>query len=353
MKNYAIKKYLLSTFIFSLIYLAATLVMDFIFNGAVIDYLVSVLPYSVFMMIWSNKQVISWILYTVGFAAISVVHIFKLAHLLKITGEAISNELPILSDDKCPDELKEFSKELKSFKQLIKSNEEARRAAEQQKNDLIVYLAHDLKTPLTSVIGYLSLLYESPDLPCEQRAKYTGVALDKAYRLENLINEFFEITRLNLQNIPTQKTEVNLTVLLLQVINEFYPMLEERGMTVAQNISSELRMKGDPDKLARVFENLLKNAVNYGTENTEIVCNAYLDAGRITVELQNASDDISPENLSHIFDKFYRLDSARRTNTGGTGLGLAIAKQIVELHGGSIRAESIESKTKFTVSLPI
>lgn len=352
MRSPVIRKYLVDFFIYSIIYVAVALAMDWIFNGVVMDYLYATLPSILFRVVWANKLVAALLVYTVGLLVLSLIYLFRLTGLFKTATEAISQDDPF-ADRACPEELKDFSLRLKDFKQLIKDNEAARKTAERQKNDLIVYLAHDLKTPLTSVIGYISLLAESPDMPFEQRVKYTGIALDKAYRLEHLINEFFDITRLNLQTVSTQKTTINLTVLLLQVISEFYPMLENKGMNFTREITPDLKLNGDADKLARVFENLLRNAINYSEEGASIRCVATTERQNAVICISNTGAPIPSEKLSRIFDRFYRLDDARQSDTGGTGLGLTIAKQIVELHQGTITAESTEEATVFTVTLPM
>ena len=225
--------------------------------------------------------------------------------------------------------------------------------SEQRKNDLVVYLAHDLKTPLTSVVGYLSLLDEAADMPLEQRAKYTRVALDKAYRLEELINQFFDITRFNLQQVVLERRPVRLDVALAQIADEFYPILARQGKWARVEAEPGLSVSADPDKLARVFNNLFKNAAAYGYENTAVQVQARRQGERAVVSVSNQGPRIPPRQLELIFEKFYRMDAARSTNAGGAGLGLAIAKQIVELHGGSISAQSDEQATVFTVSLPL
>lgn len=353
MKNLAIRKYLVKVVIFTTAYLCILLIMDYTFNGTVVDYLFRNLPRNLFYWVWRNKRSIALIVYMAGLVLISVQQISKLSGLLGMVGTLIQTDYTADYDEKCPEELKEFSLRLKAFRQDLKMNEQARREAEQKKNDLIVYLAHDLKTPLTSIIGYLSLLDELPDLSAQQRAKYTGIALDKAYRLEQLINEFFEITRLNTQSMPQQKSKVNLTVLLLQIIMEFYPMLEEKHMQVVRDIESDIKVMGDADKLARVFDNLFRNAVNYGYSNSNIEICAQTQANKAVIKISNTGDEIPPEKLEHIFDKFFRIDSARQSKTGGAGLGLAIAKQIVELHNGEISAKSYSGKTEFIVMLPL
>lgn len=224
--------------------------------------------------------------------------------------------------------------------------------AEQRKNDMLVYLAHDIKTPLTSVIGYLTLLDEARDMPPEQRTKYVHIALDKAYRLEELINEFFEITRYNLQSIPLSKQDINLCYMFIQLIDELYPQLVSQDMKIDSSVAEDLSVNADPDKLARVFNNVLKNAIAYGEAGSTISINAGEEAGRVIITIKNKGT-IPQDKLSSIFEKFYRLDTARSSATGGAGLGLAIAKDIISLHGGSIGAYCEEGCTIFKIELPL
>ena len=227
------------------------------------------------------------------------------------------------------------------------------REAEQRKNDLVVYLAHDLKTPLTSVIGYLTLLRDEPALSPELRARYTGIALDKAERLESLINEFFDITRFNLTTLTLDKERVSLTRMLEQTASEFDPALGEKGLRWKLDIAQGVELVCDADKLARVFDNLVRNAVNYSYPDTEISMALRTEADRAEVVVENHGRTIPPEKLVRIFEQFFRLDTSRGTATGGAGLGLAIARQIVEAHGGRIAAESADERVRFTVTLPL
>lgn len=242
---------------------------------------------------------------------------------------------------------------LNTIKDKLTRQKKAAQEAEQRKNDLVVYLAHDIRTPLTSVIGYLSLLDEAPDMPMEQRAKYTRITLDKAYRLEKHINEFFEITRYNLQQIKLEMETIDLYYMLVQMTDEFYPILSEKGNTAVLHAGENLTVYGDPVKLARVFNNILKNAAAYSYPNTEIVISAEEIEGYIKIDFQNRGNTIPPDKLAAIFEKFYRLDEARTSDTGGSGLGLSIAKEIVTLHGGTIVAQSKDNTVAFTVSLPV
>ena len=252
-----------------------------------------------------------------------------------------------------PPEMVEVEKKLNHFKTEAIKNERLARENEQKKDELIVYLAHDIKTPLTSMIGYLSLLSEIKDMPQEQRNRYIDIALDKSYRLEYLINELFDVARFNSEKIVLEKEEINLNLMLEQIADDFYPTLKEMNKKINFTSDEKTILYADPDKLSRVFNNLLKNAVNYSKENTDIDISILNKENQATVKITNKGKQIPKEKLDKIFEKFYRLDSSRTSKTGGSGLGLAIAKEIVELHGGRIYAESDMKETTFSVILPI
>jgi two-component system sensor histidine kinase VanS len=249
-------------------------------------------------------------------------------------------------------ELDFMEQKLNTLKHTLEKREREAQQAEQRKNDMVMYLAHDIKTPLTSVIGYLSLLDEAPDMPMEQKAKYVHITLEKANRLEKLVDEFFEITRYNFQTDMPSKKSIDLYYMLMQMTDEFYPLLAANGKQVALHVPEDMTVYGDPDKLARVFNNILKNAIAYSPDNSVIDITAAISDGMLTLVFSNAGS-IPKDKLASIFDKYYRLDSARSSETGGTGLGLAIAKEIVLLHDGRIYADSDEQKTSFTVELPV
>ena len=252
-----------------------------------------------------------------------------------------------------PPEMVEVEKKLNHFKTEAIKNERLARENEQKKDELIVYLAHDIKTPLTSMIGYLSLLSKIKDMPQEQRNRYIDIALDKSYRLEYLINELFDVARFNSEKIVLEKEEINLNLMLEQIADDFYPTLKEMNKKINFTSDEKTILYADPDKLSRVFNNLIKNAVNYSKENTDIDISILNKENQATVKITNKGKQIPKEKLDKIFEKFYRLDSSRTSKTGGSGLGLAIAKEIVELHGGRIYAESDMKETTFSVILPI
>lgn len=230
--------------------------------------------------------------------------------------------------------------------------EQAVRDEARRKDDLVTYLAHDLKTPLASIVGYLSLLEEAPDLPVEQRARFTRIALDKAHRLDSLIEEFFDITRFDFNDIVLTRGRINLGLMLGQVVDEFYPLLAEQHKDVEVSVPGDIEVVVDGDKMARVFNNVLKNALAYSYEHSTIRIAAERRDGTVRVTFENQGDPIPEAKRKVIFEKFYRLDAARATNRGGAGLGLAIAKEIVTAHGGTIACDSDPDRTVFTITLP-
>ena len=250
-------------------------------------------------------------------------------------------------------EMLPFERKLNTVKRTLAERKAETALAEQRKDELVMYLAHDIRTPLTSVIGYLNLLEEEPDMPAEQRAKRVHIALEKAYRLETMINEFFEITRYNSQQITLSKETIDLYYMLVQLSDELSPVFAPRGNTVALHLAEDLTVAADPEKLARVFSNILKNAASYSHPRTEFTISAEKSEHEVIIQFQNSGEDIPGEALASLFDKFYRADKSRSSDTGGTGLGLAIAKEIVILHGGTIGASSKNHVVTFTISLPL
>ena len=236
-------------------------------------------------------------------------------------------------------ELKPIETRLNEIKQILKKQEQEVIEGEKKKNDLIVFLAHDLKTPLTSIVAYLTMLDSYQDMPEEERQRYTHIALEKSIRLGELISEFFEITKFNLQDIVLEPVELNLSMMLEQLADELYGVLREKNLTCEVEAAEDMVVYGDADKLARVFDNILRNAVSYCYPNTKI---------RIQAEMTEEGNRIVFSNRGKQIPK----DEARHSTTGGAGLGLAIAKEIVELHGGTIWAESDDKETRFIVTLP-
>ena len=288
----------------------------------------------------------------VGWAVLFFYYWNRTFHYLEDLVNATETVCVAQEEVSLPEELLEVERRLNDIQRTARRNARAAQEAEQKKNDLVVYLAHDLKTPLTSVIGYLTLLTDERDISPELRQKYLSVALDRAYRLEELINEFFDIARFSLVNLPLDPARIDLSLMLEQIVYEFRPMLQEKRLTCKLSAPPGLTLLCDANKIQRVFDNLLRNAVNYCYPDTEIVVIASDQADSIRVQVLNRGAPIRQDKLEHLFEQFYRLDSARATRTGGSGLGLAISREIVEQHGGTISAHCDGELISFTVDLP-
>ncbi len=353
--------------------------------------------YPFFHWISDNQGIFIVFLFLAGLVAIGIFYWIKLLDYFQEVLDAMEQLNHTENLIQLRPGLQEVEQYMNGLQRQREQSERRAKEAEQRKSDLVVYLAHDLKTPLTSVIGYLSLLKEERDISPELQEKYLSVAFGKALRLEDLINEFFEITRFNLTHLELELSTISLKMLLEQTVFEFQPIFAEKNLSCKLELEPEdMKIACDPEKLQRVFDNLLRNAALYSYEGSTIHIRAKLGShsggiygsgsskaeipsGQVLrqegcihgsgsskaqilakpasniaiIQVENAGATIPEEKLGRIFEQFYRLDSARQSKNGGAGLGLAIAKEIVRLHGGAIRAESRQERTVFTVELPL
>jgi len=250
-----------------------------------------------------------------------------------------------VSDILMPPEMRFMEEKLKNVQDTLQQQEE-------QKDDLVMYLAHDIRTPLTSVIGYLNILNDVENMPNEQRKKYIETTLEKAERLDGLINEFFEITCYSQNSIELNKEKVDLYYLLVQLSDEVYPQAQQQKKKIILEVDENVTAYGDAEKLGRAFLNILKNAITYSKSNTEIIISTRETNSGTSIEFLNTGNTLSDLEQRNIFGKFYRLDEARQTYTGGAGLGLAIAKDIINLHNGKITVSSENGITVFEIWIP-
>ena len=294
----------------------------------------------------ANKIILLGITYLVIFAIISFFVIRNtsnnMVEIIKAMDQIIKEPE---KEVKLSNDLILLESKLNNIRVDLVSNQNKAKEALQKKNDLIMYMAHDLKTPLTSIIGYLTLLTDEKEIPENLQKKYMDIALKKSLRLEELTNQFFDITRYNLQSMPITKQNIDLVFLLEQLVEESYPMLQEKKLECILNKPKAIQFMGDGDKLARAFGNLLMNAINYSYLNTTI----NIDIKEYV--FKNKGDKIPEYKLKKIFDKFYRADESRTSSTGGAGLGLAITKQIIELHNGKIYAKNDNEFIEFYIEL--
>ena len=241
-------------------------------------------------------------------------------------------------------------KESEKLKEKERAALDIERNAERQNNELITNVAHDLRTPLTTIVGYLELIKDDTALSKEDVHKYSGIAYEKSIRLQEMMDDLFEFTKLDNADIKLNKSMINLSGLIMQMTDEFYPSFKDCNITPIVDLPEEnIYVQGDGQLLARVFDNLISNALKYGYHNTDLKIEVSGDEKYATVKVINHGDTIAPEDIPLLFNKFYRTDSSRNSKTGGTGLGLAITKNIVDLHHGDISVTSDDQITTFIV----
>lgn len=307
---------------------------------------------SVYNALRSMKIPLALVIYAIGVIVIIVRTLNRSISYSDELADAIGD--PRLIEGKrieLPKELTIASQQIELLQRKMRDHEQAAVMAEQRKNELVAYLAHDIRTPLTSVVGYLSLLAESPDLPRDKRIEFAGIALAKAERLETLVEEFFEITRYNLDAILLERENIDIALFLDQVADEFGISAQERGLPITTIAPEGEHAFIDSSKMARALGNVVKNAVAYADPNTEVTLSALIEEDELVLSTTNKGREISAVHLEAIFERFYRADRSRG-QSANAGLGLAIAREIVEAHGGTIAAKSTGGLTTFTIRLP-
>lgn len=228
------------------------------------------------------------------------------------------------------------------------------RASEKSKDELITNVSHDLRTPLTSIIGYLGLIEDHQYQSEEDIVKYSHIAYDKAKQMKNLVEDLFEYTKVQQHGAPVNLMTVDLGQLLEQVGASFELEADKKGIAI--NVSCEptpLSITADPEKLGRLFSNLVANALKYGHGASYIHLTAKQLGEKVVITVADDGEKIPAKSVKHLFERFYRVESSRNKATGGTGLGLAIVQSIVELHHGSVTARSDDQETAFVVTLPV
>ena len=281
----------------------------------------------------------------------------SLRYITKIS-DAMQNisegDLNVTVEVEGDDEFSSMAANLNKMVEDLKELMDKERESERTKNELITNVAHDLRTPLTSIIGYLELLSGDVKLEPEIQKKYINIAYVKTKRLEKLIEDLFGFTKMNYGKLSMHVGQVDVVKLLSQLLEEFYPSFVDKNLSY--ELQSNVPVKvitADGNLLARLFDNLINNAIKYGADGKRIMVKLHADDEIVTVSVNNYGYVIPADELPLIFNKFYRVEQSRSTNTGGTGLGLAISKNIVDMHGGTITVTSDLSGTVFTVKLKV
>ncbi|WP_227013907.1 sensor histidine kinase [Paenibacillus psychroresistens] len=251
------------------------------------------------------------------------------------------------------DELGALADNINKMTIQLKLSMDEERRAEQTKTELITNVSHDLRTPLTSIVGYLGLIEQDRYRDEVELRQYVQIAYEKSLRMKSLINDLFEYTRTS-GGMQLKLSPLNLVEMLGQLAAHFRYQLERSSMECFLDFPEKhLIISADGDKLVRVFENLIVNAIQYGHKGKRLDIMARSDGSQAVVEIVNYGEPLLASSIPFLFERFYREEHSRSQNTGGSGLGLAIAKNIVELHNGIITVYSDESRTSFEIRLPI
>lgn len=311
----------------------------------------------------SRDTLVSFMLVTV-IATICFFIIYFLLFIKRIVKDMtyISDRIIDIADGKSDekiiierqDEIGEIAGRINEMTEQINQLITSERDALQSNKDLIACVAHDLRTPITSVKGYLDLALDTKHYDLEQRQKYVRIAQTKANRLEYLIHDLFNYTKLTSGEITLHRSKIDLVQLVEQMVEEFYPLFQEEELecTTKYNISY-LEMNMDGELIARAVQNLFSNAIKYGKDGKHVYVELECLEQEVQIRVTNYGLVIPEESIKHLFDKFYRVERSRNVKTGGTGLGLNIAQEIVHLHGGRIQVTSGASGTCFTIALPL
>ena len=268
----------------------------------------------------------------------------------RISEGDLNTQVEVVGDDEFSSMASNLNKMVEDIRRLM----DKERESERTKNELITNVAHDLRTPLTSIIGYLELLSGQVVLPPDMQKKYIDIAYSKAKRLEKLIEDLFGFTKMNYGKLAMHVSKVDIVKLLGQLLEESYPNFANKGLSyeLQSNVPVKI-ITADGNLLARLFDNLINNAIKYGAEGKRVTVKVTAEADTVQVSVANYGYVIPAEELPLLFDKFYRVEQSRSTHTGGTGLGLAIVKNIVDMHGGTITVKSDLNGTVFTVTLQV
>lgn len=316
------------------------------------------------LLLWKeqgrSEVLIEMVLYiAISFiVAIVIIYIYsfrKVKYIGKLTegiNEFSSGNLDYRIIENGKDELGFLAKGMNSMAENLKNSIELERNQEKLKSELITNVSHDLRTPLTSIIGYLQLIDNEKTIE-DDRKRYTKIALNKSYKLKELIGDLFEYSKLQSNTVAINKSNVNIIEIIEQSIGELYIEAIKRNITFTKKYDySNLTLNVDSMKIGRVFENILSNSIKYGLENSSVFIGINESVEEVTISIENEIEQEALEDVDKIFNRFYRGNESRNSQISGSGLGLAIAKSIVDIHNGGIYAECYENLFKIHVKIP-
>lgn len=304
-------------------------------------------------------NIVAILIFTIGIGVFLIIFLSlvnsKIKYIKYISQQVskIANEeLGLSLEVKGNDELAELCKNINSMSKQLKDKFEYEIEIKNAKTELITNVSHDLRTPLTAIIGYLDILKSKKYKDIEQEKEYLSSTYNLSIKLKKLIDELFEYTKLSSSGIELKFEEIDLGLILNQMLGEYVPVFEAKGLSVITDIDEKLYTKVDVEKIVRVFDNVLNNAEKYSIKPSEIIVNAETRADDIYISISNKGEHINQDKLKRMFDKFYRVDVSRSSNVEGSGLGLAISKKIIELHNGDIWGECDGELIRIYIKLP-
>lgn len=366
MKNKRLYKYFLSSLVDILIALILTYMTAYI-SKKILNYLYVKFDneFAVyFWMFWRNIKyetvgeslniIVGVVLFLMFYLMITYRKAKSFIAIIEETEIMANGDLDRVIQVNADGDIKNLAENINNISKQLKDITVAERDAQKTKNDLITNVSHDLRTPLTSIMGYLELIDNDQYKDEVTLRYYVNIAYEKSKGLNLLINDLFELTKMQNNTINLEKVDINLVELLGQVVAYFEYQFKNANMESRINFSKDkLIVNADAGKLVRAFENLLSNAIKYGKDGYYVDVVTKLQENMAVVQIINYGQLIPIIDLPYIFDRFYRIEKSRNSNISGSGLGLAITKNIIELNEGTIKAYSNENKTVFEIKLPI
>ncbi len=273
----------------------------------------------------------------------------------------LTKEVKVIKDEgfgktikvKGKDELSELCQSINDMSLELRKKIDNEKIIEKNKNELITSVSHDLRTPLTSIIGYVDLLKKNEFNDKEKFDNYIEIIDERTKSLNRLINELFEYTKLTSHDIKLNYSRLEIVSLIEQMAGEYTPIFNKENLEVVKDITDkDIFINADIEKIVRVLENLLTNAIKYSVKNSKVLIKLFEENDYVVVSVSNKAKDISKGDLKNIFERFYKVDKSRKEQDS-TGLGLSIVKRIVELHNGEIDVNLNEDIIEFKISLPL
>ena len=271
----------------------------------------------------------------------------------------LSSEVKVIKDEdfgktievRGQDELAELCSSINNMSLELREKIDNEKKIEQNKNELITNVSHDLRTPLTSILGYVDLLKQNGFEDKEKFVEYISIIDERSKSLNTLINELFEYTKLNSHDIKLNYSTVEIGSLVEQLSGEYSLIFKKEGLELISEIPEEDIFDDiDIQMIVRALENLLINAKKYSVRNSQVLVKLLQESNDIVISVENKVENISQDDLDNLFERFYKVDKARKTGDS-TGLGLSIVKRVVELHKGLVKAELINGVIKFKIIL--